>query len=252
MIAFAKKDRLVRREPIVNAPNVILGLVAAFALVHVVRAFLTDVDDAYVVLALGFIPARYGGSPFELPGGDVSAVTSFFTHMFVHGDPLHLLVNSAWLLAFGTPLARRIGSLRFLVFSAICGIAGALTFLALNPGLLAPMVGASGAVSGMMGGMLRFLFNAMDRGGAGLIPEGAREVPRMDLGEMLQDRRVLLTVGLWIVLNFVFALGLGGLDSAGGVAWEAHLGGFFVGLLIFGAFDRTVEPSPEEVEPPLL
>src|SRR5690554_2661621 len=249
MIAFAKKDRLVRREPIVNAPNVILGLVAAFALVHVVRAFLTDVDDAYVVLALGFIPARYGGSPFELPGGEVSAVTSFLTHMFVHGDPLHLLVNSAWLLAFGTPLARRIGAARFLLFSMVCGIAGALTFLALNPGLLAPMVGASGAVSGMLGGLLRFLFNAMDRGRAGLIPEGAREVPRMDLGEMLRDRRVLFTVALWVLLNFIFSIGFGGLAEQG-VASEAHLGCFFAGLITFGAFDRAA-PTPDEAGPPL-
>lgn len=246
---FLKKDRLVRQEPFVNAPYVVLGLLAAFALVHVARAFLSDLDDAYLVLALGFIPARYGGSPFELPGGDLSGITSFFTHMFVHGDLFHLLVNSAWLLAFGTPLARRIGTLRFLAFSTLCGVAGALTFLALNPGLLAPMVGASGAVSGMLGGLLRFLFNAMDRGGAGLIPEGAREVPRMDLGEMLRDRRVLFTVALWVLLNFIFSIGFGGLAEQG-VAWEAHLGGFFAGLITFGAFDRAA-PTPDEAGPPL-
>ena len=245
------KDRLVRREPIVNAPPVVLGLLAAFVLVHVARAFLTDMQDAYVVLSLGFIPARYSPGMFELPGGAVSAVTSFVTHMFVHGDPLHLLINGAWLLAFGTPIARRIGSLRFLLFSLLCGIAGALTFLLLNPGLLVPMVGASGAISGMMGGLLRFLFNAMDRGGAGLISEGAREVPRMDLGEMLRDRRVLLTVGIWVLLNFLLALGFGGVDEMGAIAWEAHLGGFFVGLLAFGAFDRQVKPEPEQAGPPL-
>ena len=238
----------MRREPIVNAPHVILGLLAAFALVHGVRAFLSELDDAYLVLVLGFIPARYGGSPFELPGGDISAITSFVTHMFVHGDPLHLLINSAWLLAFGTPLARRLGTVRFLAFSALCGVVGALTFLALNPGLLAPMVGASGAVSGMLGGLLRFLFNALERGGAGSIPEGARDVPRMDLGEMLSDRRVLITVGLWVLLNFLFSLGLGGLAEQG-IAWEAHLGGFFAGLITFGAFDPA-ELSQGGAEPP--
>ncbi len=238
----------MRREPIVNAPLVVLGLIAAFALVHVVRIFLTEIEDAYVVLGLGFIPARYGPGLLELPGGAVTTVTSFFTHMFVHGDPLHLLINSAWLLAFGTPIARRIGSLRFLLFGLLSGIAGALMFLAFNPGLLAPMVGASGAVSGLMGGLMRFLFNAMDRGGAGLIPEGAREVPRMDLGEMLQDRRVQLTVGLWVLLNFLFSLGFGGLTEPEAIAWEAHLGGFFAGLLAFGAFDRqSVGPG----SPPL-
>lgn len=241
----------MRREPIVNAPLVVLALLAAFALVHGARLFLTDLADAYVVLSLGFIPARYGEEALDLPGGAVSSITSFVTHMFVHGDPLHLLINSAWLLAFGAPIARRIGSLRFLLFSLLCGVAGALTFLALNPGLLAPMVGASGAISGLMGGLLRFLFNALDRGGAGLIPEGARDVPRMDLGEMLRDRRVLLTVGIWVLLNFIFSLGFGGVAESGAIAWEAHLGGFFAGLLAFGAFDRQVEPHPEQTKPPL-
>lgn len=241
----------MRREPIVNAPPVVLGVLAAFALLHAVRAFLTDMQDAYVVLSLGFIPARYGSDVYEIPGGSVASVTSFITHMFVHGDLLHLLINSAWLLAFGTPIARRIGSLRFLLFSLVCGVAGALTFLALNPGLPVPMIGASGAVSGLMGGLLRFLFNAMDRGGPGLIPEGAREVPRMDLGEMLRDRRVLFTVGIWVLLNFLLALGFGGVDDMGAIAWEAHLGGFFVGLLTFGAFDRQVQLRPEQANSPL-
>jgi membrane associated rhomboid family serine protease len=73
----------------------------------------------------------------------------------------------------------------------------------------------------------------------------------MDLGEMLQDRRVVLTVGIWVVLNFAFAWGIGGLAESGGIAWEAHLGGFFVGLLTFGAFDKQVQPHPEQANPPL-
>jgi len=241
----------MRREPIINAPPVIVGLLAAFALIHGVRAFLPDMDDAYVVLTLAFIPARYGPEIFELPGGSVASVTSFVTHMFVHGDILHLLINSAWLLAFGAPIARRIGTFRFLLFSLLCGVAGALTFLVLNPGLLAPMVGASGAISGLMGGLMRFLFNALDRGGAGLIQEGAREVPRMDLGEMLRDRRVLLTVGIWVLLNFLLSLGFIDVGEGGAIAWEAHLGGFFAGLLTFGAFDRQAQPDPEQAGPPL-
>jgi membrane associated rhomboid family serine protease len=245
------RERLVRREPIFNAPFVVVGLLLALALVHVARAFLSDMADAYVVLSLGFIPARYGPELFDVPGGSVASVTSFLTHMFVHGDPLHLLVNSAWLLAFGTPVARRIGSLRFLLFTMVCGVAGALTFLALNPGLAVPMVGASGAVSGLMGGLLRFLFNAFDRGGAGLVPDGARDVPRMDLGQMLQDRRVLFTIGIWVALNFLFSLGFGGIAEPGAIAWEAHLGGFFAGLITFGAFDRRVEPhSWQAGDPP--
>lgn len=238
-----------RREPIVNAPTVLLVLIALFVLVQVGRDFLTEYQDVYTVLALGFIPARYGPELYDLPGGTVTAVTSFVTHMFVHGDWVHLGINSAWLVAFGTPIVRRIGALRFLLFSLVCGVAGALTFLAINPGLLAPMVGASGAVSGMMGGLMRFMFNAVDQGGFGLLQDGARQVPRMDLGAMLRDRRVLLTIAIWLGLNFAFTLGFGDVAEQGSVAWEAHLGGFLAGLLTFGLFDREPEPTPSPAPP---
>ncbi len=234
-----------RREPIVNAPTVLLALIALFMLVQVVRGFLSEYQDAYTVLALGFIPARYSGDMFDLPGGAIAGVTSFVTHMFVHGDWFHLAINSAWLLAFGTPIARRIGNIRFLAFSLVCGVAGALMFLVINPGLMAPMVGASGAISGLMGGLMRFMFSAIDRGGLGVLQNGAPHVPRMDLGQMLGDRRVLLTIGIWVALNFIFSLGFGGVSDMGAIAWEAHLGGFFAGLLTFGLFDRTTEPEPD-------
>ena len=76
---------------------------------------------------------------------------------------IHLAINSAWFLAFGSVMSRRMGALRFLAFAMCGGIAGALAFLALHPGLLAPVIGASGAVAAMMGGVMRFLFNAIDR-----------------------------------------------------------------------------------------
>ncbi|PZN13651.1 MAG: rhomboid family intramembrane serine protease [Proteobacteria bacterium] len=242
----------MRREPVFNAPTAILGLVAAFVLVHGIRALLPAEDDAYVVLALGFIPARYGDTPYPLPGGDIAAVTSFITYMFVHGDVLHLIVNSAWLLAFGTPLVRRMGSIRFIVFSAVCGIAGALVFWALNPGLLAPMVGASGAISGMMGGLLRFLFNAMDNGNGLNGDESNGDAARMGFGQMLRDRRVVLTIGVWILLNFALSLGFASYGEPAAIAWEAHLGGFFAGLLTFGFFDPVAHAAPQDPNSPPL
>ena len=68
---------------------------------------------------------------------------------------MHLLINSAWFLAFATPVARRIGPVRFLAFFLLCGVGGALLYLPFNS---APMVGASGAISGLMGAAMRFLF----------------------------------------------------------------------------------------------
>jgi len=107
-----------------NVPTVVLALLAAMAVVHGLRVFLPQGDSDWLTLALAFIPARYGSSAAELPGGEVAAVTSFVTHMLVHGDLTHLAINSAWLLAFGGAVANRIGAWRFLALSAVTGSAG--------------------------------------------------------------------------------------------------------------------------------
>ena len=104
-------------------------------------------DGAWLTAALAFIPARETGLADELPGGRIAAVTSFITHQFVHGDLAHLGINSAWLLAFGTPVARRTDAARFVVFFLLAGTAGALLYLAVNGAVVILVVGASGAIS---------------------------------------------------------------------------------------------------------
>lgn len=234
-----------RREPIFNVPAAVVVVLAALVGVHLVRQVLPPRLDEWVVLTLAFIPARYAGLAAELPGGETAAVTSFLTHMLVHGDATHLLFNSAWLLAFGGAISLRAGGWRFLAFGAVTGIAGALTFLLINPGLLAPVVGASGAVAGLMGGSMRFLFAALDRGGVRLLRESPRAVPLMPLAETLGDRRVQIATGLWLLLNVLAVLGIGTGEGRGAIAWEAHIGGFVAGLLGFGLFDRPPEPASE-------
>jgi membrane associated rhomboid family serine protease len=229
-----------RRQPIFNAPSSVLALLAGFGLLHALRSLLSADQDAFLVLSLGFVPARYGN---DLPGPALASVTSFVTHMFVHANATHLIVNSAWLLVFGSAIARRIGDARFLLFSLVCGAGGALGFLSLNPGLYVPVIGASGALSGLMGGVMRFLFSALDTSRGPLLREQPWAAPRMSLGQMARDGRAVLAIGFWIILNFLMALGLGGLAEPGVIAWEAHLGGFFTGLLTFGLFDR---PIPEQ------
>ena len=142
------------REPIFNVPAGVLAVLAVLIAVHVALSLMTEDQFTWWVLALAFIPARYSGLAAQLPGGEPAVFTSFVTHMAVHAELIHLAFNSLWLLAFGSVLCMRIGSLRFLTFSISGGIAGALLFLALNPGLAAPVIGASGAVSAMMGGVM--------------------------------------------------------------------------------------------------
>jgi membrane associated rhomboid family serine protease len=225
------------REPIFNVPGVVLWLLAIFFAVHLLRWALPVEQNAWLTAVLAFIPARVSGLAADLPGGRIAAVTSFITHQFVHGDLAHLLINSAWLLAFGTPVARRTDPVRFLAFFLLAGVAGALLYLAVNGNIPILVVGASGAISGLMGAAFRFLFRSMVDGGA-LGLAGARTTPLMPLAETLSDRRILMAVGGWTLLNVLLAWGAAGLTEAAGIAWEAHLGGFYTGLLLYGFFDR--------------
>jgi membrane associated rhomboid family serine protease len=237
---------LSRREPIFNVPGVVLALLALFFAVHIVRWTLSPEQDAWWTAALAFIPARCCGFAADLPGGRIAAFTSYITHLFVHGDLTHLLINSAWLLAFGTPVARRTDTLRFLAFFAFAGIAGALLYLIVNGGVLTLMVGASGAISGLMGASFRFVFRGLAERGAWAFANNAPPVPLTSLADTLRDRRIVMAVVAWTLLNMLLAWGgLGLTDAAAGIAWEAHLGGFFSGLLLFGLFDHP-PPADED------
>ena len=227
------------RQPIFNAPGVVTALLGSFVTVHLARYFMPEEQAAWLTAVLAFIPARLTGMAHALPGGDIASVTQFVTHVFVHGDLTHLIVNSAWLLAFGSSVARRIGSARFLVFFFLCGMAGALVYVAFSSNQLSLMVGASGAISGLMGAAFRFLFQALRTGDTEGLAGEVRRPPLMSLSATLRDRRILLAVAGWTVLNTVLAWGAAGLMDGANIAWEAHLGGFYMGLLAFGFFDRS-------------
>jgi len=223
-------------EPILNVPRSVAGVAVLLIGVQFVRGLLPDELDLTLLLALAFIPARYSGAALELPGGYFTAVTSFVTYMVVHAGWLHLVVNLLWMLAFGSAVARRMGDPKFLLFSVLCGMAGAFTQLLFHFGDMVPVVGASAAISGQMAGALRFIF------GAKWLP-GQRTpdfigAPLMSLGQTLSDKRILAFLAFWVALNAYFGLSAVRIAGEGGsIAWEAHIGGFLCGLLIFGAFD---------------
>jgi membrane associated rhomboid family serine protease len=262
--------RSSHREPIFNVPRVVVWLIAAFFAVHIVRHLLPEYqsgshgvmdvmigspwltwavallpDSTWLTALLAFIPARLGGLADDLPGGHLAIFSSFVTHLFVHGDLTHLLVNSAWLLAFATAVARRTDTVRFLVFFMLAGAAGALFFTAVNGFKLTMLIGASGAISGLMGAAFRFIFGDDEHGVPRLL--GAERAPLMSVADTLRDRRIMLAVAGWVVLNVLVAWGAAGtLSEATGIAWEAHLGGFAAGLLTYGFFDRPVEQLPTD------
>jgi membrane associated rhomboid family serine protease len=92
------------REPVFNVPGAVLATVAVLAMIHAGRVYLLAGDtNMWLLLALSFIPARYAGLASEIPGGELAAVTSFFTHMLVHADGIHLAINSV-VTTFGSVL----------------------------------------------------------------------------------------------------------------------------------------------------
>jgi membrane associated rhomboid family serine protease len=233
-----------------NVPGVVLAVLVLLALMHGTRLTLPADMAETLTLWLAFIPARWSGFAEKLPGGWPSAIASPLTHMLVHGDTTHLLLNAAWLLPFGSAIARRVGSGRFLAYAGATGVAGILLHVLAHWGEIAPVVGASGAVSGLMGGATRLLAGAIQsRGGLWALQWG----PLASVAATLRNRQVLVMVAVWLALNL--GMGLTGdllTPGLGGIAWEAHVGGFLAGLLLLGYFDRPrLDPTVllDDLEP---
>lgn len=238
----------MNREPIFNVPSALVWTLVLLILVYVMQSMLPDELSARFILSLAFIPARYAGLAAELPGGYLSAVTSLVTYMVVHGDMTHLLVNGAWLLAFGGAVARRIGGVWFLFFAIFCGLAAILLYWVLHIGEFTPVVGASGAVSGLMAAALRFFIPAIRSGGLSDLRYRPSQVPLAPLSAMVRDPQILAIVGIWIALNFLFGIGGSLYTNGAGIAWEAHLGGFLAGLFAFSLFDRHADRSLPSID----
>jgi membrane associated rhomboid family serine protease len=241
------------REPIFNIPAVLLATIAVLALIHLGRTLLlSQQENVEFLLRFAFIPARYDSNILpgaEWPGGWAADIWTFVSYALIHGDWMHFGFNAVWLVAFGTPLARRFGAFRFLAFCAATAATGALAHLVTNFGQMVPMVGASASISGTMAAAMRFAFQ---RGGPLRFggSEESYKVPALPLGEALRDPRILGFIAVWFGINLLF--GMGSISITGEsetVAWQAHVGGFVGGLLLFGLFD-PVSASKYHDEPP--
>jgi membrane associated rhomboid family serine protease len=170
-----------------------------------------------------FIPARYSGG-FDA-GGFLGLAAPFISHMFLHADFVHLGVNCVWLLAFGPIVARRYRTALFLLFFAVCGVAGAVTYLAFDWGSSAGVIGASGAISGLMAAGIR------------MYPWQGSPLAR-PMAPIFSSP-VLLFTGFWLATNLLFGLlGIGADGEVREIAWQAHLGGYFAGLALAGGFEE--------------
>jgi membrane associated rhomboid family serine protease len=198
----------------------ILTLLALFAGVHAALWLIAPRLAAWWFAALALVPYRLLVEAAGMAGGEAARVTSLVTHMIVHADLPHLALNSMALLSLGPEVAQRLGPLRFLAFFVITGLGGAALYIALNAESVAPMIGASGAISGIFGGLLR-------------IPARGAHLPLQDA---VRRRQVLAGIAAFLVIDAIVVTAAGGW-TGGSIAWEAHLGGLITGFLLFDLFD---------------
>jgi membrane associated rhomboid family serine protease len=248
-------------EPATFAPPALLALIAFMLGLHAWRAFalgLFEDGDIALLRPTAFVAARFSIMAGytttaevvrEIAAADAesrpllrylaqtflvggSAPWTLVTYAFLHAGWEHVIFNSLWLLVFGAPVMQRFGLLRFAVFFAATAALAALAHMLVNPRDVHVLLGASGAVSGLTAAALRFAFTS-----DGFGPQSFH-APAPPIRVALQDRRVIVFVLVWFGLNLLAGLGMP-LGGSGGVriAWEAHVGGFIAGLVLFPVFD---------------
>jgi membrane associated rhomboid family serine protease len=198
-------------------PLVTYGLIALNVLV-----FLLELSGGEpFIIEWSFVPARFLANP------EVQFIT-IFTAMFMHANELHILGNMLYLWIFGDNVEDRFGHAKFLAFYLACGVLATFAQLFFNPNSQIPNLGASGAISGVLGAYL-VLFpqgRVFISGGRGVIPVPA-----------------LAAIGIWFLLQVFGGLGSIGAADTGGVAFMAHIGGFVAGFVLTYLFGgrRTVQ-----------
>lgn len=228
--------------PIFNAPRIILVLCGSIIGIHILRYLLPVQIDREIFFYGSIIPARYWG---DQSASVAELLGPFISYNFLHADIVHVGFNAIWLLALGTPVARRLSAGKFLGLAGLCGMAGALVHVVMYRASMGALIGASGAVAGLMGAAVRFAL---------FVPGGYALAFRHGFNGglvlPLRDQRVLGFSAIWICLNLILGL-FGGLFAGGpgqSIAWDVHIVGYLSGLILFPYFDRQMRP-PQKKNP---
>ena len=224
-------------NPSSTKPYVTVGILIACTLVYVWQhVLLSKAGAQQAAYALGVIPAVLTGREVAPAGIDwLPAAATVFTSMFMHGGFWHLAGNMLYLWIFGNNVEDAMGHARFFIFYVLCGVAAVFAQVLPNPGSINPMVGASGAISGVLGAYM-------------LLYPRARVLLGLPLGFLIVELGRFPAV--WVLaIWFLMQLFMGGLSlthppgtEGGGIAFGAHAGGFVAGLLLVTLFKRRGVP----------
>lgn len=204
-------------------PFVTIALIAANAAVFFYELSLGPRAERFL-FAYGAIPYNLT-HPVRTTGAQIPIVLSLFTSMFLHGGLLHVGGNMLYLWIFGDNIEDVTGHFRFIVFYLVCGVAAAYSHALFDAHSRVPMIGASGAISGVLGAYL-------------LLFPRARVLTLVPIFVFIRIMQIpaVFVLGLWILVQFLN--GLVGPREVGGVAWFAHIGGFLTGMILIFFFKK--------------
>jgi membrane associated rhomboid family serine protease len=273
-----RPDVVRRREPLFNVPGVIVVVCGILLAIHALREIVSIETDNQIVAWFAFLPARITLALHVLPNQVTNAYHAtvdrdpvmaaqidfligdgharwwtFLTYAFLHGSWAHVGFNCVWLVAFGSAVARRFTAGRFLLLLVVAAVAGAIVQFLWDMTSFQIVLGASAAVAGAMGAATRFIFRPTDEPARIFdrtqINEAFRQ-PALSLRQIATTKPALVFVVLWFLTNLLFGYvpALGGIGS-GPIAWQAHIGGFLAGLLLFPLLDTAM---PEQAAPDVV
>ncbi len=215
-------------------PTERFAVVTAFIIVVNIAVFIFELllgsgsREAFVAI-FALVPKRLFSHTAATASDVLPVVVTLFTSMFVHGGFLHIAGNMLYLWIFGNNVEDSMSRIRFIVFYFLCGAVAAYSHALANASSLTPMIGASGAISGVLGAYLM------------LYPQ-ARVVTLVAFGFYVRTVQLpaMFVLVFWFALQFLNVLISAG--TGGGVAWHAHIGGFAAGMVLIGFFKRKRVP----------
>ena len=211
-------------------PVITIGLIIICILVFLWQTSLGQDLGQAIVYSLGMIPAvLFNDTELSSELYMVPAEITVLTSMFMHGGFMHLGGNMLYLWIFGNNIEDSMGHFRFIIFYLLCGTAAALAQAVVDPGSEIPMIGASGAVSGVLGAYL-------------LLYPHAKVLVVVPIIIIIKTFRIpaMFVLGLWFAMQLISSANT--VSGEGGTAWWAHIGGFVAGMVLIPFFKHRHVP----------
>ena len=222
-----KDDNPTKNRPIVSYSIIFFCVIIFFA-----QLGLNDQELREFTYSYGLIPSVLIGID-QLPNeiDKISPIATIFTSMFMHGGWMHLIGNMLYLWIFADNIEDDLGTLNFVIFYFASGVGAAMSQVLVDVNSQIPMIGASGAIGGVLGA---YLINYPNARVLVLIPLG--------FFSQLIKIRALYVLGFWFILQFI--------SSGGGVAYAAHIGGFISGMILILFFNKKTKKKNKVVKGP--